>query len=255
MEDPVVGGYGNDKIALRRAISMAYNNEDEIRVIRLGQAMPATQPIPPNVVGHDPDFKGAARYDVAGAKALLDKFGYVDRDGDGWRDQPDGSSLVLEYATQPDDLNRQLITQWKKNMDAIGIRIVFKTAQWPGPGGMDDSFIGQFMACESGNTSDEAFHSDLAWAGGVELVTAFSELTDPIEQRAKFELQQQMKEVLGDEVHPMDEEFLRALEHGMPPAGGLGMGRDDSHVIKPDRLVRRLSHRFSLFVHIVSPTD
>jgi lysyl-tRNA synthetase, class II len=68
-------------------------------------------------------------------------------------------------------------------------------------------------------------HFDLV-AGGVELVTAFSELTDPIEQRAKFELQQQLKEVLGDEVHPMDEEFLRALEHGMPPAGGMGMGID-----------------------------
>ena len=68
-------------------------------------------------------------------------------------------------------------------------------------------------------------HFDLV-AGGVELVTAFSELTDPLEQRAKFELQQQMKEVLGDEVHPMDEDFLRALEHGMPPAGGLGMGID-----------------------------
>jgi len=47
---------------------------------------------------------------------------------------------------------------------------VFKTGQWPGPGGMDDPFIGQFMACESGNTADEAFHSDLVWAGGVELV-------------------------------------------------------------------------------------
>jgi len=47
---------------------------------------------------------------------------------------------------------------------------VFKTGQWPGPGGMNDPFIGQFMACESGNTADEAFHSDLVWAGGVELV-------------------------------------------------------------------------------------
>ncbi len=68
-------------------------------------------------------------------------------------------------------------------------------------------------------------HFDLV-VGGLELVTAFSELTDPIEQRAKFELQQQMRDVLGDEVHPLDEEFLRALEHGMPPAGGLGMGVD-----------------------------
>jgi lysyl-tRNA synthetase class 2 len=68
-------------------------------------------------------------------------------------------------------------------------------------------------------------HFDLV-AAGIELVTAFSELTDPDEQRAKFELQQQMKEVLGDETHPYDGEFLRALEQGMPPAGGLGMGID-----------------------------
>jgi lysyl-tRNA synthetase, class II len=68
-------------------------------------------------------------------------------------------------------------------------------------------------------------HFDLV-AAGIELVTAFSELTDPDEQRAKFELQRSMKEVLGDEAHPFDEDFLRALEHGMPPTGGLGMGVD-----------------------------
>ncbi|HEX6845157.1 MAG TPA: lysine--tRNA ligase [Actinomycetota bacterium] len=68
-------------------------------------------------------------------------------------------------------------------------------------------------------------HFDLV-IGGVELVTAFSELTDPDEQRAKFELQQRMKAVFGEEVHPFDEDFLRALEHGMPPAGGLGLGID-----------------------------
>ena len=68
-------------------------------------------------------------------------------------------------------------------------------------------------------------HFDLV-AGGIELVTAFSELTDPDEQRDKFELQQRMKAVFGDDVHPMDEDFLRALEHGMPPTGGLGLGVD-----------------------------
>ncbi len=47
---------------------------------------------------------------------------------------------------------------------------VFNTGQWPGPGGMNDPLIGQFMACESGNVSDEAFHSDLAWRGGAELL-------------------------------------------------------------------------------------
>jgi pimeloyl-ACP methyl ester carboxylesterase len=48
--------------------------------------------------------------------------------------------------------------------------VVFNTAQWPGPGGMNDPVIDQFMACESGNVMDEAFHSDLVWHGGVELV-------------------------------------------------------------------------------------
>ncbi len=47
---------------------------------------------------------------------------------------------------------------------------VFNTAQWPGPGGMNDPLVDQFMANESGNVTDEAFHSDLAWNGGVELV-------------------------------------------------------------------------------------
>ena len=47
---------------------------------------------------------------------------------------------------------------------------VFNTAQWPGPGGMNDPLIDQFMANESGNVTDEAFHSDLAWHGGIELV-------------------------------------------------------------------------------------
>jgi lysyl-tRNA synthetase class 2 len=68
-------------------------------------------------------------------------------------------------------------------------------------------------------------HFDLV-IGGIELVTAFSELTDPIEQRAKFELQQQLKAAGVEETHPLDEDFLRALEHGMPPAGGLGLGVD-----------------------------
>ena len=73
MEDPVVGGYAKDKIALRRAISMAYNVDEEVRVLRQGQAEPATQPIPPHVAGYDPTLKSRVKYDVAGAKALLDQ--------------------------------------------------------------------------------------------------------------------------------------------------------------------------------------
>ena len=132
MENPVVGGYEPHKVALRRAISLAVDLEREIRLVRRGQAIPAQSPIGPEAWGYDPAFKSEmSQFDVARAKALLDMHGYVDRNGDGWRDLPDGKPLVLEYATQPDQASRAAIEQWKKNMDAVGIRIVFKTAKWP----------------------------------------------------------------------------------------------------------------------------
>ena len=132
MEHPLVGGYTPEKVALRRAIAIAVNVDEEIRVVRRGQAIVAHAVMGPGLYGYDPAFRSEmGTFDRAKAKALLDLYGYVDRDGDGWREQPDGAPLVLEYATQPDELNRQLITQWQKNMDAIGVRIVFKTAQWP----------------------------------------------------------------------------------------------------------------------------
>jgi lysyl-tRNA synthetase class 2 len=62
--------------------------------------------------------------------------------------------------------------------------------------------------------------------GGMELGTGYSELTDPDEQRSKFLLQQQARETGELETHPFDEDFLQALEQGMPPAGGLGIGID-----------------------------
>jgi ABC-type transport system substrate-binding protein len=131
MDDPVVGGYTNDKIALRRAISMAYNIDDEIHVIRLDQAEVATQPIPPNVMGYDPNVKGDAPYNVAGAKALLDKFGYIDRDGDGWRDLPDGKPLKLTLASDPSASSRSLDELWQRSMTAVGIRIEFLKQTFP----------------------------------------------------------------------------------------------------------------------------
>jgi ABC-type transport system substrate-binding protein len=132
MENPVVGGYEPAKIALRRAISLAVDVEREIRIVRRGQAIPAQSPIAPGAWGYDPAFKSEmSQYDLARAKALLDMHGYVDRDGDGWREQPDGTPLVLEYATSPDQQSRSLNELWKKNMDALGLRIEFKTAKWP----------------------------------------------------------------------------------------------------------------------------
>jgi ABC-type transport system substrate-binding protein len=132
MEHPVVGGYTPEKVALRRAIALAVDVEREIRLVRRGQAVPAQSIIGPYTSGYDAGFKSEmSEYNPAKAKALLDLHGYVDRDGDGWRERPDGSPLVLEYATQPDQQSRQLSELWQRNMHAIGLRIEFRPAKWP----------------------------------------------------------------------------------------------------------------------------
>jgi ABC-type transport system substrate-binding protein len=132
MEHPVVGGYTPEKVALRRAIGLAVDLDREIRLVRRGQAIPAQSTVAPNVWGYDPKFKSEmSEYNLPRAKALLDLYGYTDKNGDGWRDLPDGKPLLLEYSTQPDQQSRQLVEQWKRNMDGLGIRIEFKTAKWP----------------------------------------------------------------------------------------------------------------------------
>ena len=132
MEDPIVGGYTPDKIALRRAISMAFNTDEFIRVIFRGRALPAQGPIPPDIPGFDPRQKTIAQiYDLAAARAVLDKFGYLDRDGDGYRELPDGQPLTIERWSPPILRERQIDELWKKNMDALGIRMTFRKDRLP----------------------------------------------------------------------------------------------------------------------------
>jgi ABC-type transport system substrate-binding protein len=132
MEDAVVGGYTPDKVALRRAITLAYNTRDEIAILRKGQAIPAQTPYSPGVAGYDPDFHtNATEYSVPKAKALLDMFGYVDRDGDGYREAPDGSRLELKHNSSPSAAAQQMDELWKRSMDDIGVRISFRKAKWP----------------------------------------------------------------------------------------------------------------------------
>jgi ABC-type transport system substrate-binding protein len=132
MEDPLVGGYTPDKVALRRAIGLASNVPREIQLARRGQAIPAQSMYMPHGTGYDPEFKSEmSDYDPARAKALLDMYGYLDRDGDGWREQPDGSPLLLESLTTPDGLQRQVDEIWQKSLAQVGLRVSFKTAKWP----------------------------------------------------------------------------------------------------------------------------
>jgi ABC-type transport system substrate-binding protein len=132
MQDPVIGGYEPEKVALRRAINLGINLDQEVRLFWRGQAVPAQSPLVPNTVGYSPKFVSEnSQYDLPRAKALLETFGYVDRDGDGWREQPDGSPLVLQWATSPDQRSRQRDELRRKDLAALGIRIEFRSAKWP----------------------------------------------------------------------------------------------------------------------------
>jgi len=128
MDDPVVGGTAPAQLALRRAFIMAYDVEQEIRVVRNGQGRVATQPIPPGVDGHIPDLDVRPPYDPTAARALLDRFGYRDRDGDGWRELPDGRPLVIRIGTTPEDRERDDLI--RKNLQAVGVRVEFVNRRW-----------------------------------------------------------------------------------------------------------------------------
>lgn len=157
MEDPVVGGYTPDKVALRRAFSLGYDVDAEIRIIRQGQAMPATQVIPPTVTGHDPSLDGRKAYDPAAAKALLDRFGYRDVDGDGFRELPDGKPLVLKLASAPSAIDRQYDELRQKSANAIGLKVEFVKQKWPDL--LKAARLGQIQMFTLGNinTTPEGF--------------------------------------------------------------------------------------------------
>ncbi len=125
-----VGGLSKEKIALRRAIAMAYKIDDQIRIIRNGQAVRAQFPIPPGVAGHDPDYRSGIPHDPRLAAALLERFGYR-KGADGYRTLPDGKPLVIRYSSTPSEVSRQFDELVKRSLDAIGVRVEIHKERFP----------------------------------------------------------------------------------------------------------------------------
>lgn len=130
--DPVLGGYTKDKVALRRAIALCYNSPEDIKLLKKGFALRAESPLPPNVLGHDPLYRSPVSYDPALANALLDRYGYAQRDPDGFRRQPKRAHmgtvpLTLAMHSEATPSGRLRDELWRKNLNAIGLRVVFKT--------------------------------------------------------------------------------------------------------------------------------
>ncbi len=124
MDDPVIGGYTREKIALRRAIALSYDADSDIRLIEKGLAIPAQTPLPPNVLGYDQQWKSPVRHHLAMANALLDRYGYR-RGQDGYRSLPDGTPLELVMHSLANATGKLREEVWRRHMETIGVRIRF----------------------------------------------------------------------------------------------------------------------------------
>ncbi len=132
MEHPLVGGYTPDKVALRRAIGLGFDNQTYINHVLGGFGVLANSTIAPHTSGFDPSYLSEmAEYSPAKAKALLDLYGFVDRNGDGWREQPDGQPLVLSRSCGATQQDRRSNEVWKRCMDHIGLKMEFDISTWP----------------------------------------------------------------------------------------------------------------------------
>ena len=132
MDHPLVGGYTPEKVALRRAIGLAFDGDAYVNHVLGGFGIRAQSTVAPFTSGYDPAYKSEmSDFSPARAKALLDLYGYLDRDGDGWREQPDGSPLVLSMATQSSQQDRRANEIWQRSMRAVGLRMAFDVSTWP----------------------------------------------------------------------------------------------------------------------------
>ncbi len=226
MNDPVVGGYTPDKVALRRAVLMGYDPAELIRVGLQGQGRVATQPIPPVVPGHVAGIRNGTAHDPALARALLERFGYKDRDGDGWRELPDGKPLLLTMGSAPTGENRIRDELWLKNMRAIGVRIEFQRQKWPDL--LKMARAGQLQMWSLGWSADSAdSYMELAYgpgAGQTNLSFFRNDEYDDLLRRSRA------LRLDGER----DKLYMRMTEilNAYAPLGG-GVNRIDSTLAKP----------------------
>jgi peptide/nickel transport system substrate-binding protein len=102
-----------DNKELRRAMSFAINKEEFVELAWNGQAVPLYQPLPPTIWGHNPELDATSiHFDPDTANSMLEELGYVDVDGDGIREQPDGSPWLVPFATVSGD-------EWKRQAEVI----------------------------------------------------------------------------------------------------------------------------------------
>jgi len=152
MKNAIVGGYTPAQVALRRALSLAYDAQAEAVLIRRGQAIAAQSVVTPFTSGYDPAYRSEnADFDIPRARALLDLYGYVDRDGDGWRERPDGSPLTIELSTPSDQIYRQLAELRQKGMTALGVRLRVTVGSWAEQ--LKAARAGHFMVWYVGSTA------------------------------------------------------------------------------------------------------
>ena len=127
MKNPVVGGLSKEKIALRRAMAMAFSADSYINILQKGDAQKLQGLIPNGVVGYDPDYKSSIPYSVKAANLLLDRYQY--RVGaNGWRMQPDGKPLVIDMTISGSSLRSQQQAEfWKRILDSLKIQMTTKS--------------------------------------------------------------------------------------------------------------------------------
>lgn len=218
MDDPVVGGNAPEQIALRRAVGLAVDLDREIRIARRGLAIPAQGPFAPHTTGYDAGFKSEnGDHDIARARALLDLYGYTDRDADGWRERPDGKPLMLELATQPDQVSRQFDELWQTYCNALGVRLKFNVGKWPEQlkaaraGKLMMWHVGLTAAAPDGLGSLQRYHSPQA--GGQNLARFSHPRMDQIYDRAQALPDGPARQALFDEARRIAVAYMPYKTH------------------------------------------